>query len=133
MNLCDALHHHLHSFLHGSRVLVGDFALWCLAPGTTSEMDGTLRQILGLLRAAGGDLRTAETEGGDFEEDDGEDETEKNRHDRSLRSSMDEVSDDELWRYLHYGRPGDDESPRNHGTYRDVQVQSMMRDTNDVV
>ena len=46
---------------------------------------------------------------------------------------MDEVSDDELWRHLHHGTPDDDESPHNHRTYTDAQLQSMMRDTNDVL
>ena len=46
---------------------------------------------------------------------------------------MDEVSDYELWRHLHHGRPDDDESPHYHRTYTDAQLQSMMRDTNDVL
>ena len=47
---------------------------------------------------------------------------------------MDEVSDDELWRHLHHGRPGEDDgSPRAHRTDTDAQLQSMMRDTNDIL
>ena len=46
---------------------------------------------------------------------------------------MDEVSGDELWWHLHHSRPGDDESPRNHRTYTDAQLQAMMRDANDVL
>ena len=69
-----------------------------------------------------------------IEEDESENERERDKHDRYLRSSMDEVSDDELWRHLHHGRPGEDDgSPRAHRTDTDAQLQSMMRDTNDIL
>ena len=60
-------------------------------------------------------------------------ERERDRRERYLTCSMDEVSDDDLWRHLHHGRPDDDDSPHEQRSYSDPELQSMMRETNDVL
>ena len=104
------------------------------------------REILRLLRRAGGDLRAAEAEMGESEaltadptvqsecSDDEMPERERDRRERYyLRCSMDEASDDELWRHLHHGRPSDSNSPRDQRSYTDLELQWMMRETNDIL
>ena len=46
---------------------------------------------------------------------------------------MDEVSDDEVWRHLHHGRPSDSDNPRDQRSYTDLELHSMMRETNDIL
>eukprot|EP00435_Cladocopium_sp_Y103_P029261 s2759_g7.t1 len=62
-------------------------------------------------------------------------ETERDRCARYQQSSLEEVSDDEYWswRFIHHGRPDDDEEPVAHRSYTDSQLESLMRETNDLL
>ena len=110
----------------------------------TFKVEIACRKILRILQRAGGDLRAAEAETGESEtmtadpivqseSDEGSPERERDKRERYLRCSMDEVSDDEFWRHLHHGRPADGDSPRDQRSYSDAELESMMRETNDVL
>ena len=110
----------------------------------TFKVEINCRKILRLLQRAGGDLQAAEAEMGESEtmtadptvqseSDDGSPERERDKREKYMRSSMDEVSDDELWRHLHHGRPTESDSPRDQRSYTDFELHSMMRDANDAL
>eukprot|EP00435_Cladocopium_sp_Y103_P004146 s1254_g1.t1 len=60
-------------------------------------------------------------------------ETERDRWARYQQSSLEEVSDDEYWRFIHHGRLDDDEEPVAHRSYTDPHLESLMRETNDLL
>eukprot|EP00435_Cladocopium_sp_Y103_P054266 s88_g17.t1 len=60
-------------------------------------------------------------------------ECERDRYARYQQSCLEEVSDDEYWRYTHHGRPDDDEEPSAHRSYTDAHLESLMRETNDLL
>ena len=62
-----------------------------------------------------------------------EPERERDRYARYQQSSLEEVSDDEYWRFIHHGKPEDDEEASAHRAYSDAHMESMMRETNDVL
>ena len=62
-----------------------------------------------------------------------EPERERARFERYQQSTMDEVSDDEFWRFVHHGPPAVDEHARHHREYTDQSLNMMMRETNDVL
>ncbi|CAL1156278.1 unnamed protein product, partial [Cladocopium goreaui] len=62
-----------------------------------------------------------------------EPECERDRYARYQQSSLEEISDDEFWRYIHHGRPDDDEDASAHRTYSDAHMESVMRETNGLL
>ena len=103
-----------------------------------------LQKVLDLLRNARANLPQEGHEGGDSEvptvdpvvesENESEEpEREWNRFERYQQSTMDEVSDDEFWRFVHHGPPTVDEHPRHHREYMYQSLKMMMRETNDLL
>ena len=107
------------------------------------RVDFNLRKVLEILKNA---CRKNSCEGGEEEQktedpvvnpDEGESsdepECERDRYARYQQSSLEEVSDDEFWRYIHHGKPDDDEDASAHRTYSDAHMESVMRETNDLL
>jgi len=106
------------------------------------QVDCNLKKVLEILKRA---LKGANAEGGEEEpktndpivnpDESGSDDVE-GEHDRYARyqqSSLEEISDNEFWRFIHHGKPDDDEDASAHRTYTDAHIKSMMRETNDVL
>eukprot|EP00435_Cladocopium_sp_Y103_P061786 s303_g23.t1 len=105
-----------------------------------------LRRVLELLREAGGrsngqqEMMEEETPVVDppvdpttSDSDESEIETTEQKYRRYQNSSMDEVSDPDLWMIMHHGPPERDDAPQLHRNYADVHLEQLMRHTNDVL
>lgn len=100
--------------------------------------DTNFKKVLSLLRRAGAEMKQGQ-EHGESEvptmdpavesESEGEPEREWNRFEfeRYEQATMDEVSDDEYWRFIHHGRPEPEEHPRHHREYTDHSLHAMNR------
>ena len=107
------------------------------------RVDFNLKKVLHILKNG---RRKSNGEGGEEEqraedpvvnpdkcEPSDEPECERDRYARYQQSSLEEISDDEFWRYIHHGRPDDDEDASAHRTYSDAHMESVMRETNGVL
>eukprot|EP00435_Cladocopium_sp_Y103_P000874 s1025_g1.t1 len=110
------------------------------------QIDMNLRRVLELLREAGGrsngqqEMMEEETPVVDppvdpttSDSDESEIETTEQKYRRYRNSSMDEVSDPDLWMIMHHGPPERDDAPQLHRNYADVHLELLMRQTNDVL
>ena len=107
------------------------------------RVDFNLRKVLEILKNA---CRKNSCEGGEEEQktedpvvnpDEGESsdelECERDRYAMYQQSRLEKVSDDEFWRYIHHGKPDGDEGASAHRTYSNAHMESVMRETNDLL
>ena len=107
------------------------------------RVDFNLRKVLEILKIA---WRKNSCEGGEEEQktedpvvnpDEGESsdelECERDRYAMYQQSRLEKVSDDEFWRYIHHGKPDGDEGASAHRTYSNAHMESVMRETNDLL
>ena len=101
-----------------------------------NRWNDTLMKVLGLLKGQKRNAEELKSEGAEEEhetDDEHTEETPQERYERYQQSSLDEVSNPDLWQLWHHGTPSINDGPSAHRQYADGHINQMMRDTNDLL
>ena len=119
-------------------IMVLRFELYDLRGEARRSMwDRTLSKVLILLKEAKNrpcEKSKKKHEGAEeetFTSDESVTDTPQEKFSRYMASSMDEVSEPDLWQLWHHGVPSPSDPPSDHRRCSDDHMQQMMRDTNE--